>query len=338
MIQLPHIAFEITDACNLNCVYCYNVWKMPAAQRVPFNSYKKATETLRRLFVQAEVQSVAFTGGEPLLAERFKETVLFVRMAGKRITLISNGNLLSPKLCAALLRIGVSLFEFPVHSQRPDIHDKMTGSVGSHEKSLAAMRAVQSGGGYVVPVVVLTKFNINHLAETLDFIHSLGCKRIMLNRYNIGGRGCAAPLDVSATAAELRTAFRIANEKAAEHGLSLTSNVCSPVCLLNPKDYPLIGFGHCSFNPLQRPVTLDINGNVRLCNHSPVVAGNIYEKNISEILFSNYSAQWETAVPAFCADCKEWNICKGGCRAASEQVFGTLHNEDPIVKELGVVN
>jgi len=27
-LNLPHIAFEITDACNLNCLYCYNIWKM----------------------------------------------------------------------------------------------------------------------------------------------------------------------------------------------------------------------------------------------------------------------------------------------------------------------
>jgi hypothetical protein len=27
---------------------------------------------------------------------------------------------------------------------------------------------------------------------------------------------------------------------------------------------------------------------------------------------------------AFCADCGEWNVCKGGWRAASERVFGTL--------------
>jgi hypothetical protein len=56
-------------------------------------------------------------------------------------------------------------------------------------------------GGYVVPVVVITKHNVNLLGETLDFIQSIGCKRVMLNRYNIGGKGCANPMDISATAA-----------------------------------------------------------------------------------------------------------------------------------------
>jgi radical SAM protein with 4Fe4S-binding SPASM domain len=208
----------------------------------------------------------------------------------------------------------------------------MTRIEGSHAKSVNSVKTVLALGGQVVPVVVITKYNVSQLADTLDFINSLGCKRIMLNRYNIGGQHCLSPLEVSATAAELRAAFAIANAKAAELGLRLTSNVCSPVCLLNPNDYPLIGFGHCSFDALQRPVTLDINGNIRLCNHSPVVAGNIFKNDISEILYSDYANSWQTAIPDFCKDCTDWSLCKGGCRAASEQVFGRLNREDPIIE------
>jgi radical SAM protein with 4Fe4S-binding SPASM domain len=192
-------------------------------------------------------------------------------------------------------------------------------------------------GGSVVPVVVITKHNVNQLGETLEFINSLGCKRIMLNRYNIGGKGCANPMEVSATAEELRSAFAVANDKAMELDLRLTANVCSPICLLNPADYPLIGFGHCSFDVLKRPITLDINGNIRLCNHSPIVAGNIYQKELEEILYSDYTTQWETSVPDLCKPCSHWSVCKGGCRAASEQCFGTLAKEDPIINYIPTV-
>jgi radical SAM protein with 4Fe4S-binding SPASM domain len=332
MLKLPHIAFEITDKCNLNCVYCYNIWKMPNAVRTPFNSYKKAIQTLQLLFNQANVNSIAFTGGEPLMAERFNEVVLFAAMAGKRITLISNANLLKKNDLQKLISMGVSLFEFPMHSAQAVIHDKMTQISGSWEKSLSAIKTAVSLGAYVVPVIVLTKYNVVQLSETLSFINSLGCKRIMLNRYNIGGCGCDNPLEISATATEIRAAFAVANAKSAEIGLTVSSNVCSPVCLLNPKDYPQIAFGHCSFNPLQRPITLDTNGNIRLCNHSPVVAGNIYETDLEQILFSDYSEKWEVEVPQFCEKCAEWNICKGGCRAASEQMYNSLSHEDPILK------
>ncbi|MDR0830850.1 MAG: radical SAM protein [Prevotellaceae bacterium] len=337
MLHLSHIAFEITDRCNLNCVYCYNIWKMEGAKRVPFNSYRKATETLTKIFQQADIKNVALTGGEPFLSERFLETVLHCRLNGKTITIISNGTQGKKSDYQQLIKLGVGLFEFPVHSAQENIHDKMAAVKGSWQKSVNSVKTVLALGGQVVPVMVITRHNVDVLGETLDFINSLGCKRIMLNRYNIGGSACQTPLEVSATAEQLRSAFAVANQKSAELGLRLTSNVCSPICLLNPQDYPLIGFGHCSFDALQRPVTLDINGNIRLCNHSPIVAGNIYEKDISDILYSDYSNSWATAVPAFCADCQHWTKCKGGCRAASEQVFGKLDKEDPIIKWL-VVN
>lgn len=332
MTELYHIAFEITDRCNLDCVYCYNIWKMDGAVRVPFNSYKKATETLDEIFRQASIKSVALTGGEPFLSERFLEVALHCKMNGKQITLISNGTQGTENQYVKLLKMGVGLFEFPVHSAQEAIHDKMAAVKGSWRKSVNSVKTVLALGGQVVPVVVITKFNVNVLGETLDFINSLGCKRIMLNRYNIGGKGCAQPLEVSATPDELRAAFKIACEKATELGLRLTSNVCSPICLLNPKDYPNIGFGHCSFNALQRPVTLDINGNIRLCNHSPVVAGNIFKNDISEILSNEYSESWKANIPKFCENCADWQLCKGGCRAASEQVFGRLNVEDPILR------
>ena len=337
MLNLQHIAFETTDRCNLDCLYCYNIWKTDAVERVPFNSYAKAIETLKKLFSVADIQYVAFTGGEPFLSERFAELILFCCMEGKQVTLISNGTQGKAKDYKQLIKLGVGLFEFPIHSAQADIHDHMVQVPGSWQKSVTSTREVLQLGGSVVPVVVITKHNVHQLGETLEFINSLGCKRIMLNRYNIGGKGCANPMEVSATAEELRSAFAVANDKAMELDLRLTANVCSPICLLNPADYPLIGFGHCSFDVLKRPITVDINGNIRLCNHSPVVAGNIYQKELEEILYSDYTTQWETSVPDLCKPCSHWSVCKGGCRAASEQCFGTLAKEDPIINYIPTV-
>lgn len=337
MLNLTHIAFETTDCCNLNCIYCYNIWKAKYSNvHTPFNSYKKAVAALDKLFAQAAIQHVAFTGGEPFLAERYAEVILFCRMKGKSVTVISNGTQGSKSDYKQLLKMGVSLFEFPVHSYDSKTHDKMVGVNGSWQKSVTSVKKVLDLGGRAVPVIVITKYNVNQLGETLDFISSLGCSRIMLNRYNIGGKACSNPMDVSASAKELRDAFAIANDKALESGLNLTANVCSPICLLNPADYPFIGFGHCSFDVLRRPITLDINGNIRLCNHSPVVAGNIFKEKLYDILYSDYTKEWEMLVPEFCRSCIHWSRCKGGCRAASEQCGQTLMVEDPIIKGLHI--
>lgn len=332
-LRLPNIAFELTDKCNLNCRYCYNIWKIPGATHTKFDSYSKARQVLNLLFSQAEIRNVTLTGGEPFMAERMNEVALFCRMIGKTVTIISNGLKGSKKDYSSLIAMGITLFEFPVHSADESIHDHITQVKGSWKKSIDSIRIVQQFKGYPVPVIVVTKYNVEVLGETLEFINALGLRRIMMNRYNIGGCGTANPSSVSATHSQLKRAFSIADQKAKELGLVISSNVCSPDCLLTPSDYPKIMFGHCSENVLHKPITMDINGNIRLCNHSPVVAGNIYEQTIEEILNSPYAQSWNEIVPDYCSDCDKWENCRGGCRAASEQCGLGLGQVDPILTE-----
>lgn len=330
-LELLNIALELTDKCNLACRYCYNIWKIPGAERKTFDSYKKAVQSLTRLFTQADVRNVTLTGGEPFVAERIKEIALFCRMEGKTVTIITNGFKGTSDDYKSLIDMGITLFEFPIHSADENIHDYITQVKGSWKKSLNSICSVQSMRGYPVPVIVLTKYNIEVLGDTLDFISSLGLRRIMMNRYNIGGCGTSTPDSVSATHAQLKQAFGIANRKAEELWLVISSNVCSPNCLLDPADYPRILFGHCSENVLHKPITMDINGNIRLCNHSPVVAGNIFEQLIEDILYSPYAQSWNEIIPDYCIACHKWEKCRGGCRAASEQCGLGLGHLDPIM-------
>lgn len=334
---LKNIAFELTSACNLNCVYCYNIWKTPGAEIAPGRgSYKKSIAALKEVFRQADINQVTLTGGEPFLAERVTEVAVFCRMEGKNVAVISNGTLGTPADYRNLFRVGVSLFELPVHSADSAVHDAMAGVPGSWRKSVDSIGTLLEMGANPVVVIVLTRHNIAGVGETLDFIAELGIGRVMVNRYNIGGRNTASAAQVSATHKQLREAFAVIDARAAGLGLKVTSNVCSPQCLLDPKDFPHIGFGNCSPDPLRRPVTLDMDGNIRLCNHSPVVAGNIFESTLGEILYSPYALSWGSTVPGYCSDCALWEKCLGGCRAASEQCGLGLGHPDPILTAEGL--
>lgn len=333
-LQLPHIALELTDKCNLACKYCYNIWKIPGAERESFNSYKKSIKALTRLFEEADIKNVTLTGGETFMAERLLEVALFCRMQGKSVTIISNGSLGTSDDYQKLIKMGAFLFEMPIHSADEAIHDSITQVKGSWQKSIASLKEVQRLGGYPVVVIVVTKYNVDGIGETLDFIRNLGFGRVMLNRYNIGGNGTTQPASVSATHRQLVEAYKVANEKAVALGLTISSNVCTPSCFLNPSDYPKIMFGHCSPDVLRKPITLDINGNIRLCNHSPVKAGNIFETSLKDILYSPYASSWQEIKPEYCNSCSLWNSCRGGCRAASEQCGLGLGAVDPILTEM----
>jgi radical SAM protein with 4Fe4S-binding SPASM domain len=247
------------------------------------------------------------------------------------VSLITNGNAGNNELFAQLIGLGVQLFQLPVHSAQAASHDRMTGIGGSWEKSINTIRMIDKSGGAIVPVVVVTKFNYREVGKTFEFIHSLGFNRIMLNRYNIGGRAVFSPQKVSATILELNEAFKQANDMAGKLNLTVSSNVCTPHCVIDPVKYRNIRFSNCSTDISHRPLTLTTKGELRFCNHSPTVLGNIFNDPIENILKNGSLAGSLARRPEFCAGCKKYEICLGGCRAAAEQAGGTFNDIDPIV-------
>ncbi len=328
---LPYIIFEATSDCNLNCRFCYNVWKRPGVRHMSSGSYRQAIRTLKRLFGLADVQHVTMSGGEPFLCERFAEIVLFCRIKQKAVTIVSNGNAAVRDDYEMLIDLGVDLFEFPLHSMDARTHDFLTRVKGSWRKALRSIVDVKSLGGEVVVVCVITKHNVADVEKTLLFLRGLGIRRIMLNRYNIGGSGIGDSAGLLVDRKELREAFRAANDVAGTHGLDVTSNVCTPFCILNPANYPSIRMSACYPARTDRPFTLDTLGNLRFCNHSPTVMGNIFEDRLETMLSSDYLEHWKCDVPNYCADCDLYRKCYGGCRAAAEQIGLSLYHPDPIL-------
>lgn len=335
-LKIPHITFEITSVCNLKCKYCYNIWKIPGNNNFThYNSYKQAKKTLKQLFKIADVDHVTFTGGEPFMTERFSEIVLFTRMKRKSVTIITNGNAANESDYKQMLTLDVNLFELPVHSPNSTMHDYMTEIQGSWEKSVNSIKKLIELKANVVAVIVITKANYKQIAETLLFIKDLGVNRIMLNRFNIGGKGIAEKENLLIPQKELANTYRIASEVGIKNNLTLTSNVCTPLCILNPNDFPGISFSTCSPDVKKRPLTIDVYGNLRFCNHSPTVLGNIFTNNLKNMLNSKEAQLWNNTIPDFCSDCNLYSKCMAGCRAASEQMKTSLNSPDPIIKFIG---
>lgn len=332
-VELPHITFETTSVCNLKCRYCYNIWKIPGRNDFEqFNSYKQAKRTLSKLFKIADVNQVTFTGGEPFAAERFNELVLFTRMKNKSVAIITNGNKATADDYQQMFGLGVNLFELPLHSPTAREHDFMTNTPGSWQKSVNSIKQLVAMNAYVVAVIVITKANFHLVKETLFFIKELGIDRIMLNRFNIGGQGISEKENLWLSHKEINEAYKVAAETGKELKLELSSNVCTPMCVLNPVDFKGIAFTSCSPDVKKRPLTLDILGNLRFCNHSPTVLGNIFKDSLEKMLDSEQAKMWNDVTPDFCSECNLYARCMGGCRAASEQLKLSLSAVDPIVE------
>ncbi len=327
-----YLVYETTQKCNLDCVFCYNIHKIPDKKAEVINeSFGKSKKILKTAIKNFGVRHITMSGGEPFCSERFIELVLWCRMQKCSVTIITNGTAANPDMYKQAFNLGVNLFELPIHSHIPANHDKNCNHTGAWHKSLDSIKYLLSLGAAVVPVIVLTKHNIFDIHDTLLFIQSLGLKQIMINRYNIGGRSIADPTAILPELEDLRKAFSITNEFAYKNNLKISSNVCTPICVLNPDDYKSIRFGSCADSISNMPITVDNNGNLRLCNHSPVVFGNILTDTPNKLANSEYIAAWNKSPPEFCLNCGLWNKCKSGCMAASEQYYQSTELPDPIL-------
>ena len=335
--NIPFVVFELTDACNQKCKFCYNYWKgAGCVMDIPGPDFRLARRTLRRLLRQANIGSISLSGGEPMLTPRIHELTLKARFAGSNVNLLSNGTLIKDMDIEIMNQIGVGTIQIPILAAEPSLHDYTTGLEGSWQKAVDNARKISATKpGWLLPVLIVSKLNAHCVGDILCFYHSeFGATRAMVNRFNIGGLGKLNASELTLTTAELKDAFERVNKVAGELGMTIQSGVCTPMCVLNPDNYPNIIFSHCSTDLSNRPLTVNYKGDVRFCNHSPRVLGNIYDKTIGEIVSNCQVDGYFDRIPTPCNTCKLWARCRGGCRAASEQLYGTFDKVDPILFDL----
>ena len=333
---IGNIVFELTQACNQCCRFCYNYWRDGSTPLPPPDPWQ-ARRTLRKLLSQASIGTISFSGGEPLLLRNVRDLALTARFRGSRVNVLTNGTLLDEAVLRDFMHIGVGAIQIPVLSADVKVHEGLTNLPGSWEKATGALRMVAEampGGAFAV--LVVTAVNAPGIPGTLDFIYGIGVRNVMVNRFNIGGMGLKHSKELVLDAATLRRAFADVEAFAVAHpDMHFVSGVCTPLCVMDPAPFPHIKFTWCSTDFSRRPVTVAYNGDVRFCNHSPYVLGNLHQRPIMDILTDPANVERYSGVPEKCSSCPMLKRCNGGCRASSEQVYGSFAQADPLLEVLG---
>ncbi len=100
-LKLSNLYLHLTDACNLHCVYCYNVCHRTeniAQQRSDAKKGRQLSDDEIRKVLDAAaeegVETVVFTGGEPLLRKHIFELAAYAKEKGISPSLLTNGTLI----------------------------------------------------------------------------------------------------------------------------------------------------------------------------------------------------------------------------------------------------
>jgi len=323
--------FEITQRCNHDCLHCYNPWKNPIEYPRGELPTGQTLGMLGKMLDETQAALVSISGGEPMLRPDVFDVVDFLVERGATINLITNGSLLDEAAIARLTPGKISIFELPLLSVERAIHDALCGSEGAFDRVTMALADLKAAGQTVVCVFVATRENLPTWQETAELAIALGADGIMFNRFNPGGAGAGNIERLQASPAELAAAMDAAERIAAEYDFPISCSIAMPPCLFETGRYKRLTFGFCAAGTERAYYTLDPLGNVRPCNHSPTILGNIRQTGFWEMADSPAMKAFMAARPAFCAGCKLEMQCLGGCKAAAEACCGDLSACDPFL-------
>ncbi len=327
---MDSIIFEATQACNHDCLHCYNVWK---SDRPYPRGQLDTPETLKlidRILRQTRCKVFSFTGGEPLLRPDILTLVERVARRNVRVNLLTNGSLLTDELIRSLIEAGVSLFEIPLLSAEREAHNALTRSQ-SFDRVTEAIAGVKLAGAQVVTVFVVTRRNHDHLHDMLRMSFALSADAVMVNRFNPGGTGLGHLDELLPTPDQVAGALSVANEAVESFGIPIAVSVPVPPCLVDTARYERLTFGYCAAATERAYYTLDPLGNVRMCNHSPLILGNIRERQFKHLICCEAARAFAGAVPPECGECSVAKVCQGNCKAAAEQACGDVHALEPFL-------
>jgi radical SAM protein with 4Fe4S-binding SPASM domain len=326
------LLYEVTPRCNLRCLHCYNVWKDDVGYGQEELSPEQALKLVDKAIQESHCRHFTFTGGEPLLRNDLEALVKLARKHCDQVVLITNGTLLTETRIKGLIKAGVTLFELPLNAGERAAHDLMAGSSDCFDKVTQAAAEIRYHGGAVAFVFVATSHNAVHWEKALELGIALGARSFLYNRYNAGGACHGKPEALMPSLKQVQEGLRIAEKFAKSHGVGIGASIAIPPCLIDPKDFPHVGFGFCAAGTDRAYYTIDPMGNVRPCNHTPTILGNLLETSLRELVKSPKLQQFMKARPPFCAGCSIEEQCLGGCKAAAETCYGSLTACDPFLE------
>ena len=155
--------------CNQKCLHCYAAGQSLAD--APELSTQQWLELLRRL-QNANVPQVTFTGGEPTLRADLVELVGAAQWFVTRLN--TNGQLLTPELCAGLYTASLDSVQVTLYSADPAVHNSLVGADG-FAKTAEGIRNAVAAGLIVSVNTPLCSLNRDY-AATLRFAASLGVR------------------------------------------------------------------------------------------------------------------------------------------------------------------
>ena len=203
-IQTANVTFQVTDACNLRCTYCYQINK--GTHSMPFEVAQKFIDMLlendenTQQYLDTKTCDaivIEFIGGEPFLEVDLMDQIMeyFIKRMIEtdhpwqynwRISISSNGTLYFDPKVQAFIKKWMEHLSFNISIDgNKQLHDAcriFPDGTGSYDKAIAAVRHyVDVLGGKMGSKMTLSPANVMYTFDAVKGLIEQGYKEINLN-------------------------------------------------------------------------------------------------------------------------------------------------------------
>jgi radical SAM protein with 4Fe4S-binding SPASM domain len=339
----PVVFWNVTYKCNLRCEHCYI-----SASPEPKLPELGLEETLRIAdqIVEQGIPLVVFTGGEPLVSEKFWAAA--ERLAGRprpKLSLSTNGTLIDAEVAGRLKKLGFAYVGISLDSLKPELHDKFRGLKGAWEAAVRGMRNSVEAGLPTGLRVTATKWNLNEVPLMVDFAAKLGLRRVSVYLLDTIGRGREIVSQLPEPS-EIRALVDALAEKAREYAgvvevLLVRMNyagiyLADKMARTREEFLDLLRLVEAQGDCGRKTISIYPDGTVRPCQFIDYyVIGDLKRQSLREILsldnprLKPFLEPYKRLRGPKCGSCPFRRICGGGSRNRALVVNGDFWGDDP---------
>lgn len=334
--KIPRLDFELTAGCDHRCAHCYNVWGAePGDPQHGYGSRRPLdTTNLTILMTKAVKQSgcthLTLTGGEPLLRKDAEEVIAHACKLVPSVNLITNGSHLDADRARRLAKAGLRSIQLTLLAGDRELHDRLKGAVCFDDTVRAAFHASRARITVTVCYVAMSE-NAGQLRQVLDLCAALGVKHLSYNRMSPTGGAVHHVARLMPSPEQIEADLEVCETHARRLGIRVGTAMPVPPCIVRTDRYPWVTFGGCSTGTHAPNLVVDVQGDVRSCNLSDTVLGNLIDQDWDEIMEHPYPQTFRATLPETCQGCAFQRSCVGGCKESSHAVFGEVGHLDPLV-------
>jgi len=291
IMGLPEeVKIELIQECNKECDFCFNnTSKTTKNHELSIQQLKKAIDKVSK----ANINSIRFTGGEPLLRKDLNIILKYAKQKNLYIILNTNGTLLQKKQ-ETLKNVDEILLS--VHYTN-ELKEKAN-----------IINLIKSKGVFLRACTIATKQNIKTLEKFYDFFAKNNVDEWFLLRPvpNIKNKTPITRQDIKHLTEKVITL----NKK---HNMNIFIANSIPFCSYIKRKLSSICIGGRNDNGHTR-IVIDAFGNIKPNYFSSKILGNIKKDNILDSWHSKYLKRIRNYdhVPEHCKKCYYLYKCKAG--------------------------